>query len=243
MITLPVSSSVYQSMVANIQQIHTNGDGTLCITPMQVQKPGHQHSISHLNSTNLSGNLIGSNCSAPCISSVNSSYSNGGAAICNANTSPFSSEISSTINCDTNNGNNNLLELCRVLSQSTSVSNCASTMSFGLPQSIDKKAAKSKKLNRNQFFATSNFESSTSFAEANGSFLTQNLSEHKSMHESDSNNNNHNEESSGSINHDLKCAQILAAADESPSKSDNIAGQLHETENRIIKMECEIDAA
>ncbi|XP_031616893.1 DNA-binding protein Ewg isoform X3 [Contarinia nasturtii] len=36
MITLPVSSSVYQSMVANIQQIHTNGDGTLCITPMQV---------------------------------------------------------------------------------------------------------------------------------------------------------------------------------------------------------------
>lgn len=38
MITLPVSSSVYQSMVANIQQIHTNSDGTLCITPMQVQK-------------------------------------------------------------------------------------------------------------------------------------------------------------------------------------------------------------
>ncbi|XP_055295224.1 DNA-binding protein Ewg isoform X4 [Sitodiplosis mosellana] len=37
MITLPVSSSVYQSMVANIQQIHTNSDGTLCITPMQVE--------------------------------------------------------------------------------------------------------------------------------------------------------------------------------------------------------------
>lgn len=27
-------------MVANIQQIHTNSDGTLCITPMQVHKSG-----------------------------------------------------------------------------------------------------------------------------------------------------------------------------------------------------------
>lgn len=38
MITLPVSSSIYQTMVANIQQLHSNSDGTLCITPMQVQK-------------------------------------------------------------------------------------------------------------------------------------------------------------------------------------------------------------
>ncbi|KAG4079185.1 hypothetical protein HA402_015841 [Bradysia odoriphaga] len=37
MITLPVSSSVYQTMVANIQHLHTNSDGTLCITPMQVE--------------------------------------------------------------------------------------------------------------------------------------------------------------------------------------------------------------
>lgn len=50
MITLPVSSSVYQSMVANIQQIHTNSDGTLCITPMQVQKPG---SYGHSNSNTI----------------------------------------------------------------------------------------------------------------------------------------------------------------------------------------------
>lgn len=43
MITLPVSSSVYQTMVANIQHLHTNSDGTLCITPMQVQNKTQLH--------------------------------------------------------------------------------------------------------------------------------------------------------------------------------------------------------
>lgn len=61
MITLPVSSSVYQSMVANIQQIHTNSDGTLCITPMQVQKavPFSQNnnvSLHHAPGTNQLSN-------------------------------------------------------------------------------------------------------------------------------------------------------------------------------------------
>ncbi|XP_044741764.1 DNA-binding protein Ewg-like [Chrysoperla carnea] len=37
-ITVPVSASMYQTMVANIQQIHTNSDGTVCVTPM-VQVP------------------------------------------------------------------------------------------------------------------------------------------------------------------------------------------------------------
>lgn len=36
MITVPVSSSMYQTMVANISHLHQNGDGTMCITPMQV---------------------------------------------------------------------------------------------------------------------------------------------------------------------------------------------------------------
>lgn len=32
---------MYQTMVANIQQIHTNSDGTVCVTPMvQVPKVG-----------------------------------------------------------------------------------------------------------------------------------------------------------------------------------------------------------
>lgn len=33
-ITVPVSASMYQTMVANISQIHTNSDGTMCVTPM-----------------------------------------------------------------------------------------------------------------------------------------------------------------------------------------------------------------
>lgn len=35
MITVPVSTQMYQTMVANIQQL-PNGDGTVCITPMQM---------------------------------------------------------------------------------------------------------------------------------------------------------------------------------------------------------------
>ncbi|XP_011187560.1 DNA-binding protein Ewg isoform X5 [Zeugodacus cucurbitae] len=53
MITVPVSASMYQSMMANIQQIHTNGDGTVCITPMQVD--------SHANSSNSRSNNHNSN--------------------------------------------------------------------------------------------------------------------------------------------------------------------------------------
>ncbi|ERL84560.1 hypothetical protein D910_01989 [Dendroctonus ponderosae] len=37
-ITVPVSASMYQTMVANIQHLHTNSDGTVCVTPM-VQVP------------------------------------------------------------------------------------------------------------------------------------------------------------------------------------------------------------
>ncbi|XP_037029668.1 DNA-binding protein Ewg isoform X5 [Bradysia coprophila] len=51
MITLPVSSSVYQTMVANIQHLHTNSDGTLCITPMQVQNNKSQMHNNNFNST------------------------------------------------------------------------------------------------------------------------------------------------------------------------------------------------
>ncbi|XP_050314062.1 DNA-binding protein Ewg isoform X2 [Anthonomus grandis grandis] len=37
-ITVPVSASMYQTMVANIQHLHTNNDGTVCVTPV-VQVP------------------------------------------------------------------------------------------------------------------------------------------------------------------------------------------------------------
>ncbi|XP_055840770.1 DNA-binding protein Ewg isoform X4 [Episyrphus balteatus] len=46
MITVPVSASMYQSMIANIQQLHTNSDGTVCITPMQVENGDHMETIT-----------------------------------------------------------------------------------------------------------------------------------------------------------------------------------------------------
>lgn len=68
MITLPVSSSVYQTMVANIQQLHTNSDGTLCITPMQVQKNNQTNAI-HTNHSNISTNTTTtSSSSLSCVS-------------------------------------------------------------------------------------------------------------------------------------------------------------------------------
>ncbi|XP_077295317.1 DNA-binding protein Ewg isoform X2 [Arctopsyche grandis] len=40
-ITLPVSGGMYQTMVANIQQIHTGSDGAVCVTPVvQVDSNG-----------------------------------------------------------------------------------------------------------------------------------------------------------------------------------------------------------
>lgn len=64
MITLPVSASMYQTMMANIQQIQPNGDGTVCITPMQVDS-NDAHSSNNLSSVNSS------NDSSSCSSSLN----------------------------------------------------------------------------------------------------------------------------------------------------------------------------
>ncbi|XP_055614422.1 DNA-binding protein Ewg isoform X2 [Uranotaenia lowii] len=45
MITVPVSAQMYQTMVANIQQL-PNGDGTVCITPMQVENSETMETIT-----------------------------------------------------------------------------------------------------------------------------------------------------------------------------------------------------
>ncbi|XP_058060547.1 DNA-binding protein Ewg isoform X2 [Anopheles bellator] len=45
MITLPVSAQMYQTMVANIQQV-PNVDGTVCLTPMQVHNLASNHSTA-----------------------------------------------------------------------------------------------------------------------------------------------------------------------------------------------------
>lgn len=50
MITVPMSAQMYQTMVANIQHLQPNSDGTLCITPMQVQN------LMASNSSNISSN-------------------------------------------------------------------------------------------------------------------------------------------------------------------------------------------
>lgn len=94
MITLPVSSSVYQSMVANIQQIHTNSDGTLCITPMQVHKPG-----SFNANTNVAMHQ-------------NHSHTTSIAPTATSTTASGHGQLNNNTN---NTSNANLLQLCRAL--------------------------------------------------------------------------------------------------------------------------------
>lgn len=50
MITVPMSS-MYQ-MVANIQHLHQNGDGTVCLTPIQVSNSGGGGGLAGVQSTN-----------------------------------------------------------------------------------------------------------------------------------------------------------------------------------------------
>lgn len=61
MITVPVSASMYQSMMANIQQIHTNSDGTVCITPMQVDATNNNNNNQNNNNNNNSLNINNNN--------------------------------------------------------------------------------------------------------------------------------------------------------------------------------------
>ncbi|XP_026463233.1 DNA-binding protein P3A2 isoform X2 [Ctenocephalides felis] len=58
-ITVPVSAGMYQTMVANIQQLQTNSDGTVCMTPM-VQVPKGCRVIQLARS---SGAIVGNNSS------------------------------------------------------------------------------------------------------------------------------------------------------------------------------------
>ena len=73
MITLPVSASMYQSMMANIQQIHTNSDGTVCITPMQVDANTNNNNNNNSNQNNAN---INSSSNSSCNSENNSEGNN-----------------------------------------------------------------------------------------------------------------------------------------------------------------------
>ena len=46
MITVPMSAQMYQTMVANIQHLQPNSDGTLCLTPMQVHSSNNSANFS-----------------------------------------------------------------------------------------------------------------------------------------------------------------------------------------------------
>uniref|UniRef100_A0A1I8Q973 Nuclear respiratory factor 1 NLS/DNA-binding dimerisation domain-containing protein n=1 Tax=Stomoxys calcitrans TaxID=35570 RepID=A0A1I8Q973_STOCA len=83
MITVPVSASMYQSMMANIQQIHTNSDGTVCITPMQVD--------SHTSNSN--SNSDSNNRHSP-----NEAGNGGGHSSSNSNNSAANNNTSSNSN-------------------------------------------------------------------------------------------------------------------------------------------------
>lgn len=263
MITLPVSSSVYQSMVANIQQIHTNGDGTLCITPMQVQKSGHQHLVGQI--TNITS--ITSQTNTSCNESVNSSFSSASndsssiVANCHVNSQYGISPQTTGPSCENQlSQNNNLLELCRVLNNSNqnngnnqivNPNNCYqnSLQPLSSALNVEKKLIKSKKVsNRNQFnLSSTNFmcESSSPVhqeAHMNRNNTNQLLSKRHDNDKANDRNNNINGE-----DNDLKCV-MMESSSESNSQRNNkinvnmINVQFDEVDSKNIKMECEIDA-
>jgi hypothetical protein len=112
MITLPVSASMYQTMVANIQHLHPNGDGTVCITPMQV------HPVQNFQSTfSNNGKLVRAIISGSKISSNTISYPSNIKSITEINnnsnglTGKSSQKISHTNNSSDNNSSNVIIQL------------------------------------------------------------------------------------------------------------------------------------
>lgn len=245
-------------MVANIQQIHTNSDGTLCITPMQVQKSGHQSSVGQIASISNIASHTNNSCSANsdssslitnCQQDANSQYA-------------ISPQIQTLLSCDNQmNANSNLLELCRVLSQSNQ-HEITSTGCFSIPVSTnhfhlssssnERKVTKSKRnSSRNPFnMISANYESGTS---SNNQQVIRN-NRKQIIHDSircqedsnDTNNNINYEDNIDVINGDLKCGMITSnELSQKISKSDNDSPSIHfdYIESKNIKSECEIDAA
>lgn len=243
MITLPVSSSVYQSMVANIQQIHTNGDGTLCITPMQVQKNGlHNNGIVNTNcSVNNSHN-------SSTINSVCSNINQNAMLLPNNHNSQFTGTMNVTIGSqninntthsnnhhhNNNNSNNNLLELCRALNQTTQYSKNSNLNSISL--------------NRNN-----NKMKKPQLQQTNNGLLTENVCHQTNLsHETvnvNINNNNNNNNVPSTTNNNIKFEHF------SPNINANLLNATNQIENentannetdpgidsKANKMKCESD--
>ncbi|KAH8362216.1 hypothetical protein KR084_012804 [Drosophila pseudotakahashii] len=84
-ISVPVS--MYQSVMANMQQIQTNSDGTVCLAPMQVDTSANRttNATSSSSSSSLAGNVGGVQCysliSAGSAAAVLGRRSGGGGAV------------------------------------------------------------------------------------------------------------------------------------------------------------------
>ncbi|XP_020717413.1 DNA-binding protein Ewg isoform X3 [Ceratitis capitata] len=116
MITVPVSASMYQSMMANIQQIHTNGDGTVCITPMQVDSHANCNSNSRNNNSATNITNTGRN-QFQCYTLTTGPGGLGGARI-----------ISAANQSETNLSNNNASN-CQIFNQCNLSNNTSSQIS------------------------------------------------------------------------------------------------------------------
>lgn len=269
MITLPVSSSVYQSMVANIQQIHTNGDGTLCITPMQVQKSGQQCSTTSTNSNSINSSSIMSK-SNVCSAIGNIGNTDG------PNTNPMILNTSQ-LNAPTtlSNGSaashhhqNNLLDLCRVLQQNThnynNNNNCHNTtnnIQFNHTQSnmAPNKNKPKKNLGQPQnITATNNLIMDTNFFDHNNHNdnnnnsnnpnhnNSYNQSQNQIINSNTINNNNINrseEKYSHFLSQQSHHNQITSIGETQAIGGSDVKGVLIQmnADSHSIKMECDVD--
>lgn len=258
-------------MVANIQQIHTNGDGTLCISPMQVDKLGHHSSVNQNSITsNMNGNSIASchNSVANSFSSVNSS---GRSSILNCQAASANHMYASATNmpsmlpCDNQinpNGTNNLLELCHVLqnAQNNQIETLVNTSASNNVQSYgnvhgqsftninDRKSTKVRKVARQQqctgdFNAIASYTASTSNQTMDRNVPVSSIAKLNEMN--DTNNNVNDDGSSITIEPDLKPDQaaVLHLSGESSKscKSSDSLNVIEFDENKLRTIKMERD--
>ncbi|XP_075155061.1 DNA-binding protein Ewg isoform X3 [Haematobia irritans] len=215
MITVPVSASMYQSMMANIQQIHTNSDGTVCITPMQVDA-SNQNNSNNSNSDN------------------NRNDSNGGDNGGNNNTASHSSSNGNVSNNNNNNNNATIIATtgpgphqqyqCYSIMAATPMATAAAQrllVNSGLSQAHA--LVQSLNLNANNI---SNNTTTTN----NNNNSSDNNSDNSSSSSGNNNNNNNNSNISTNNNNNIRCQIINASslvATQNPSSSQHQVPQQH----------------
>lgn len=247
-------------MVANIQQIHTNGDGTLCITPMQVQKSGHQCT------TSINSNTI-SNSNSSSISSAIGNISP------NTNAMSFNNSQFSTPTALANGGimshhhQNNLLDLCRVLQQNThhysnnnhsnNNHNIANGVQFNHIQSCHHSKNKSKKhigatqidcTNNNSLLNTNFFTNNNNNNNSNNNY--NQIQSHININSDTISINNNNTINNSNEEKYSNFTPQQSQHAQAPNESQTIAGGdansvvVHmSSDSHSIKMECDVEIA